>query len=62
VAGDAGLLVDPRDTASIAEGLRQLTADTELRDTLIRAGLERVKEFTWEQSVEATWKVYGELL
>jgi glycosyltransferase involved in cell wall biosynthesis len=62
VAGGAALLVDPRDTASIAEGLRRLTVDSELRDTLIRAGLERAKEFTWEQSVEATWKVYGELL
>jgi glycosyltransferase involved in cell wall biosynthesis len=62
VAGGAGLLVDPRDTASIAEGLRRLTADTALREQLIGAGLVRVQEFSWEKSVEATWNVYGELL
>jgi glycosyltransferase involved in cell wall biosynthesis len=62
VAGGAGLLVDPRDTASIAEGLRRLTVDTALREQLIGAGLARVQEFSWEKSVEATWKVYGELL
>jgi glycosyltransferase involved in cell wall biosynthesis len=62
VAGDAGLLVDPHDVTSIAEGLRRLTADAALREQLTRAGLARVQEFTWEKSVEATWKVYQELL
>jgi glycosyltransferase involved in cell wall biosynthesis len=62
VAGGAGLLVDPRDTASIAEGLRRLTADTALREQLIGAGLARVQEFSWEKSVEATWKVYQDLV
>jgi glycosyltransferase involved in cell wall biosynthesis len=62
VAGDAALLVDPIDASAIAEGLSRLMADTALRDALVRAGLARVQEFTWEKSVEATWKVYGELL
>ena len=62
VAGDAGLLVDPRDVASIADGLRRLTADSALRDTLVRAGIARAKDFTWETAVEATGKVYQEML
>jgi glycosyltransferase involved in cell wall biosynthesis len=62
VAGDAGLLVDPRDVTSIADGLRRLTEDTELREKLNRAGFARVQEFSWEKSVEETWKVYQELL
>jgi len=62
VAGDAALLVDPQDVGSIAEGLRHLTTDTALRDRLTRAGLSRAQEFSWEKSVEATWKVYQELL
>jgi glycosyltransferase involved in cell wall biosynthesis len=61
VAGDSALLVDPTDVSSIADGLRRLTADSTLRDTLIHKGLARAKEFTWEKSVEATWKVYQEL-
>lgn len=62
VAGDAALLVNPTDIASIAEGLRRLATDSALRDTLIRAGLKRAKEFSWEKAVDATWKVYQELL
>jgi glycosyltransferase involved in cell wall biosynthesis len=62
VAGDAALLVDPTDVDSIAEGLHRLTTNAELRDTLIRLGLDRAKEFTWEKSVGATWQVYEELI
>lgn len=62
VAGDAALLIDPTDVASIGEGLRRLAGDSALRDTLTRAGLVRAKEFSWEKSVEATWNVYRELL
>jgi len=62
VSGDAALLVDPSDVASIAAGLHRLTEDQTLRDELIRKGLERSKEFTWENAVEQTWNVYRELL
>jgi len=62
VAGDAALLVDPTDVHAIADGLRRLAADSELRGTLIRAGLTRAREFTWEKSVAATWHVYQELM
>jgi glycosyltransferase involved in cell wall biosynthesis len=62
IAGDAALLVDPMDVQSIADGLRRLTTDTILRERLIHAGLERAKQFTWEKSVQETWKVYRELL
>jgi len=62
VAGDAALLVDPTDVYSIAEGLCRLAENPGLRDSLSRAGVARAKEFTWEESVEATWKVYKELM
>ncbi len=62
VAGDAALLVNPTDISSIAEGLRRLAGDSALRDTLIHAGKERTKEFSWEKAVQATWNVYQELL
>ena len=62
VVGDAALLVDPSDVHSIADGLCRLATDSELRDMLIRAGLTRAKEFTWEKSVAATWQVYQELI
>jgi glycosyltransferase involved in cell wall biosynthesis len=62
VAGGAALLIDPTDVHSIADGLCQLIADPGLRQTLIRAGLAQATKFTWEESVEATWNIYRELL
>ena len=62
VAGDAALLVDPMDVRSIADGLCRLAADSNLRAGLAQKGIARAKKYTWEKSVEATWKVYQELL
>jgi len=61
VAGNAALLVDPRDVLSIADGLCRLAESSQLRGTLVEAGLARAREFTWEQAVDATWRVYREL-
>ena len=62
VSGDAALLVDPTDVASIAGGLRQLTADPGLREQLAKRGLARSRKFAWETAVEKTWSVYQECL
>ncbi len=62
VTGDAALLVDPAEAGAIAEGLRKLISDPQVREQLIQKGLARSREFTWENAVEKTWKVYQELL
>lgn len=61
VAGDAALLVDPGRTDEIAAGLLRLAGDSALRETLVRRGLQRVRDFSWRAAVERTWAVYGEL-
>ncbi len=58
VAGDAALLVDP---LNIGEALLNLATNESLRENLIRRGLERIKQFTWDSAVEKTWAVYDEL-
>jgi glycosyltransferase involved in cell wall biosynthesis len=60
-AGDAALLVDPRDIDALAAALKRLAADPDLRDDLIRRGLARVRQLTWESAVEQTWSVYTSL-
>jgi glycosyltransferase involved in cell wall biosynthesis len=62
VAGDAALLVDPSDLASVSAGLWKLTNDGALRADLTEKGLRRSAEFSWEKAVEGTWTVYQELL
>ncbi|HXA52858.1 MAG TPA: glycosyltransferase family 1 protein, partial [Candidatus Acidoferrum sp.] len=61
VAGDAALLVDPLDTDSIAEGLRRITRDADLRAELARRGRLRAEGFRWDKAVAETWNVYASL-
>jgi glycosyltransferase involved in cell wall biosynthesis len=58
VAGDAALLVDPRDTDALANALKRLSEDRELGQELTRKGKSRVRDFSWEQAVRQTWAVY----
>ena len=61
VVGDAGLLVNPYDFQEIGEVIYALLKDKELREVLIKKGLERVKIFSWEKAAKETLAVYEEV-
>jgi glycosyltransferase involved in cell wall biosynthesis len=61
VAGDAALIVEPRDTAEISSALTRLAQDDDLRAELARRGTARVRAFSWEKAVRQTWAVYENL-
>ncbi len=52
IAGDAAMLVEPDNTASIARALSNLLRDSTLRQELVSRGERRVKDFTWEASAQ----------
>ncbi|HEY2326993.1 MAG TPA: glycosyltransferase family 1 protein [Gaiellaceae bacterium] len=59
IVGDAARLFDPRDTASIASGIRDVldnSAEWSAR------GIARAREFSWDATARATEAVYRELL
>jgi glycosyltransferase involved in cell wall biosynthesis len=58
VAGDAALLVDPRDEEDIADALARLAVEDGFRYELVDRGRARVAEFGWERAVRETWAVY----
>lgn len=62
VAGDAALLVDPLDAGAIAQAVRQLWDDAELRHTLVERGLERINLFTWEKTAQKIADAYQDAL
>ena len=62
VAGDAALLVNPESVEELAEALRRLALNEQLREELKQKGLARAAGYTWPGAVERTWKVYQELL
>ena len=57
VAGEAALLVNPRDSDAIAEALGRLVTDQALRADLIERGYRQADRFTWRQAAEQTLKV-----
>lgn len=58
VGGEAVLYFDPIRPAELAARLSQLLEEQQLRSELIKAGLERVKQFSWERTAEMTVQVY----
>jgi glycosyltransferase involved in cell wall biosynthesis len=58
VVGDAAVLIDPYDTAAIAEGMRQVLADPDLRTELIARGLAQARRYSWERSVQRIHDIY----
>lgn len=58
VTGGAAVLVDPRDTIDIANGLEQAIA---AGSTQREAGRRRAALFTWKKTADATLAVYREL-
>ena len=58
VAGDAAMLVDPRDTAALRVALGSALSDSALRADLSARGIERAKEFSWQRAARETLTVY----
>ncbi len=61
VMGEAGILVDPYDTDSLAQAMREVLANSTLRDDMVRKGLEQSKKFSWERAAEQTQEVYNKV-
>jgi alpha-1,3-rhamnosyl/mannosyltransferase len=59
-AGDAALLVDPRDPDAIADSLRRVLEDAALADDLRARGLVHARGFTWNRMTEGllhSWRL-----
>jgi glycosyltransferase involved in cell wall biosynthesis len=61
LAGAAAILVNPEEVESIADGMRRVVSDQNLRQQLIRAGRERAKDFSWEKCARETMGVLEEV-
>ena len=62
VAGDAALLVDPYDIEAIADAIKRILDDSELRQTLIKRGINQASKFTWESSARQLCQIYNDVL
>jgi alpha-1,3-rhamnosyl/mannosyltransferase len=62
VVGQAGILVEPRDPARLAEAIRTVWADDRVRSRLVEAAIERrATTRTWADVANETRRVYADI-
>lgn len=59
VAGDAALVVPPRDPPALADAMRSVLSDPARAARLRRRGLRHAARFTWERAARETHAVYA---
>jgi glycosyltransferase involved in cell wall biosynthesis len=57
-----GLLFDPRDPASIAQQMKRIYRDSDLRAAMAEKGRQRARVFSWHKAAEETLNVYLDLI
>ena len=62
VGGQAAIYVNPEKVEDIAGAISRLLNDKTLREEKIKAGLERVKNYSWEKTGRQTAEVLEALL
>ena len=62
IAGDAALVCDPFDILSIQTALETLFTDDTLKMKLKSKGIERAKQFTWDNTARKVWDVLEPIL
>lgn len=58
ILGDAALYFNPFDIDDIAEKIKKVLADKNLREQLIQKGFAQVKKYSWKKMAEETLKLY----
>jgi glycosyltransferase involved in cell wall biosynthesis len=62
IGGDAALYFDPLDAEGMADAIRRLLRDTDLRDEMRARGLTQAARFSWERAATETQAVYAAVL
>lgn len=58
VAGDAAVLVDPYDISSMAEGIKTLLTDDNLKQSLSNKSKINANNFTWKKSAKLSLEIF----
>lgn len=62
VIGDAGLVFAEGDAGALAKALGQMLSDDEMRERLVVAGHEQVKQYTWDRVADKTYELYRQVV
>ena len=62
ILGDAATYFDPYDPEEIAQTMRDVFSDMDLRSTFVQKGRRRVQKFTWDSCCAQTFREYEKVL
>ncbi|HEV7745549.1 MAG TPA: glycosyltransferase family 4 protein [Pyrinomonadaceae bacterium] len=62
VIGDAGLVFPEGNATALANALRSMLADGDLRQRLVAAGQARVEQYSWTRVAEMTYELFRRVL
>ena len=62
VAGDAAILVNPKNQDDLCQSMLNLLINKSLWEQLRQKGFERAKEFSWSKCTEQTVEVYKQAI
>ena len=58
VVGKAAVMVNPDNIFDIARGVKRILLDVDARELLRQRGLEQVKKYSWDRSVDRVLEIY----
>jgi glycosyltransferase involved in cell wall biosynthesis len=61
VVGDAGILINPNDVEELANAMKKVLEDKDLKQKLIKKGLTQSLKFSWEKSARKLLEIYKEV-
>jgi len=62
IAGDAAVYFDPLKKSSMLNSIKKVIYNNDIRNQLIKKGIQRTKKFTWAKTVEKTKSLYEGIL
>lgn len=62
VLGESALYFDPNDHQEMAEAMKKVLTDSDLREKMIKSGHRRLEDFSWRRMAEETYKIYRKIL
>lgn len=62
IAGEAALTFDPKDFEELTENIRKILDSESLQNDMIKKGLHRVNEYSWEKTAALTIQTYKKAL
>jgi len=61
VAGEATIMIDPHKPDEIAESIKSILSNQELRENLVKKGLENSKKFSWKKTAQKTFTLFEKI-